>query len=308
MTSQPGVVGVIGLGQMGGAMARTLQSAGWRVVAWDLGAALVDAAARDGIESAADPAAVAARASIVLTSLPDIAAVRSVALGERGLAEAARGDLLLVDTSTATPSDARALAADLAVRGIAFVDAPVTGGPGGAAAGSLGVMVGGDAALVERARPVLEAIGSVVVHCGPLGSGQVVKACNQLIVVATLGAVAEALVLAEAAGVDPWRAREALMAGYAASPILEGQGGRMLRRDFAPGGKARFNLKDVAALAEISSGTGVPLPVFEAAAGHIRALVDAGGGDLDHSAIVTVIGRVPPTAEALASPPAEGAS
>jgi 2-hydroxy-3-oxopropionate reductase len=150
-------------------------------------------------------------------------------------------------------------------------------------------MVGGTAADLERARPVLESIGGTVVHCGPTGSGQVVKACNQLIVVATLGAVGEALVMARAAGVDPAAAREALLAGYAKSQVLEGQGLRMLTRDFTPGGKARFNLKDVAALSELSAETGVHTPVFTAAADYIRTLVDAGGGDLDHSAIVTVI-------------------
>ena len=302
MAHEGRVVGLIGLGQMGRPMARTLVQAGWRVVAWDLLPAGIAAAVEDGSEVAANPAAVAAAAPVVVTSLPDIAAVRAVALGANGLASAGRQDLLLVDTSTATASDARALAADAAVAGIAFLDAPVTGGPGGAAAGRLGVMVGGEAADLERARPVLEAIGSTVVHCGPVGSGQVVKAANQLIVVATLGAVAEALFIAESAGVDPASAREALMAGYAASPILENQGGRMLRRDFAPGGKARFNLKDAAALAELSAATGVRLPVFEAAAGYIRALVDAGGGDLDHSAIVTVIERATPQVGGPADP------
>jgi 2-hydroxy-3-oxopropionate reductase len=283
------VVGLVGLGQMGARMAATLIRGGWRVVGWDLLPAGVEAAARDGLVPAADPAAVAAAAPIVITSLPDITAVRAVVLGERGLAGGGRDDLLVVDTSTATASDARAFAGELAALGIAFLDAPVTGGPGGAATGHLGVMVGGAAADVERARAVLETIGATVVHCGPSGSGQVVKACNQLIVVATLGAVGEALVMARAAGVDPAAAREALMAGYARSQVLEGQGLRMLTRDFTPGGKARFNLKDVAALAELSVATGVRTPVFDTAAAYIRALVDGGGGDLDHSAIVTVI-------------------
>lgn len=294
MTDTPREVGVVGLGQMGRPMALTLHRGGWRVIAWDLSPASSDAIAAEGIAVAPDPAGVAAAASIVITSLPDIRAVREVALGDRGLASAGRDDLLLVDTSTATSSDARALAADLATVGIAFLDAPVTGGPGGASAGSLGVMVGGSADDLERARPVLETIGGTVVHCGGTGAGQVVKACNQLIVVATLGAVAEALVTAEAAGVDPAAAREALLAGYARSLVLENQGLRMLRRDFEPGGKARFNLKDVAALAELSAATGVRLPVFDAAATYIHALVDAGGGDLDHSAIVTVIERNQP--------------
>jgi 2-hydroxy-3-oxopropionate reductase len=266
-------------------------------VAWDLVDAGMEALQADGVEPAADPRGVAAAASIVLTSLPDMGAVRAVSFGSAGLLAAGRDDLLVVDTSTATATDARAFAADLAAAGAAFLDAPVTGGPGGAATGSLGVMVGGASADLERARPVLESIGAAVVHCGPTGAGQVVKACNQLIVVATLGAVAEALVLAEAAGVDPAAARVALLAGYARSAVLENQGLRMLRRDFQPGGKARFNLKDAAALAELSAETGVRIPVFESAAGYIRALVDAGGGDLDHSAIVTVIERGTPTGD-----------
>lgn len=289
MSNVRGSVGIVGLGQMGAPMARTLMAVGWRVVGWDLMAAAVDAAAGAGVAVVASPAAVAAEADVVLTSLPDITAVRAVVLGPDGLADAQRPDLLLVDTSTATAADARALAAELAGRGIRFIDAPVTGGPGGAAAGTLGVMVGGAAEDVTRARPVLETIGGTVVHCGPVGSGQVVKACNQLIVVATLGAVAEALATARAAGVDPALARQVLLAGYARSPILENQGARMLSGDFTPGGKARFNLKDVAALAELSAETGVQTPVFEAAARYIAALVDQGGGDLDHSAIVKIV-------------------
>ena len=309
MSNTHWTVGVVGLGQMGSRMAATLVRGGWRVVGWDLFPAGVEAAVLDGVEPADDPAAVADAASIVITSLPDIHAVREVVLGERGLAASGRSDLLVIDTSTATASDARAFAGELASLGIAFLDAPVTGGPGGAAAGSLGVMVGGAEADLERARPVLETIGGTVVHCGPTGSGQVVKACNQLIVVATLGAVGEALVMARAAGVDPLAARTALLAGYARSPVLEGQGLRMLTGDFEPGGKARFNLKDVAALAELSAQTGVPTPVFDTAAAYIRALVASGGGDLDHSAIVTVIEearRAPDPDGATGTQPPEG--
>jgi 2-hydroxy-3-oxopropionate reductase len=295
MVAERGVVGIIGLGQMGAPMARVLAGAGWRVVGWDVVPAGVEAVAGDGVEAAPDIAAVARSVPIVITSLPDAATVRAVALGEGGLAGAGHHpDLLVVDTSTTTPSDARVLAADLAAQGVSFLDAPVTGGPAGAAAGRLGIMVGGDEAQVARARPVLDTVGSTVVHCGPVGAGQVVKACNQLIVVAALGAVAEALTLAEAAGVDPWQVREVLLSGYAYSPILENQGARMLKRDFAPGGKARLNLKDAVTMAELSRETGVSLPVFEAAAGHIRALAAAGGADLDHSAVITVIERSRP--------------
>jgi 2-hydroxy-3-oxopropionate reductase len=284
-------VGVIGLGQMGGRMARVIHAAGWRVAGWDVFPAAVAVAAAHGIEPAADPAAVAAAAPIIITSLPDFEALRAVAFGERGVVGAGRPGGVIIDTTTMTPRQAREIHSELAARGTGFLDAPVSGGTAGAEMGSLGIMVGGEAALFERARPVLETIGSKVVHCGPAGSGQVVKAVNQLIVMATLGAVGEALTLARAAGVDPGVAREVMLAGYAASPVLDNGGGRMIRRDFAPGGKAGFNLKDIRALSELSTALGVPIPVFEAAATYIEALVATGGGNLDHAAIIDIIDR-----------------
>jgi 2-hydroxy-3-oxopropionate reductase len=289
VNTERAVVGIIGLGQMGGRMARVLHGAGWRVVAWDLFAPAVQAAAADGIEAAPDPAAVADAAAIVITSLPDIKALRAVVNGERGLAATTRTDLLIVDTTTLTPEQARVICTELAERGIGFLDAPVSGGTAGAEKGALGIMIGGERALFERAMPVLEVIGSKVVRCGPAGSGQVVKAANQLIVVATLGAVGEALAITRAAGVDPGLAREVMLAGYATSPVLDNGGGRMIRLDFVPGGKAIFNIKDMAALAELSASAGVPIPVFDAAASYIKALVDAGGGDMDHAAIIDII-------------------
>jgi 2-hydroxy-3-oxopropionate reductase len=289
MGRETGVVGIIGLGQMGGRMARVFHAAGWRVVAWDLFPPAVEAAARDGLEAAPGPADVADAASIVITSLPDIKALRAVVFGDRGLAATTRRDLLIVDTTTLTPDQARIICGELAAKGIGFLDAPVSGGTAGAEKGSLGIMIGGDAALFERARATLAVIGSKVVLCGPIGSGQVVKAINQLIVVATLGAVGEAVAITRAAGVDPAVAREVMLAGYAASPVLDNGGGRMIRRDFVPGGKAAFNMKDIAALAELSDAAGLPIPVFDAAAEYIKALVAGGGGDLDHAAIIDII-------------------
>jgi len=285
------VVGVIGLGQMGGRMARVLHTAGLQVAVWARSAPALAAAAADGLEPKGDPAAVASAAPIVITSLPDFEAVSAVAFGERGLAGARHGDLLIIDTSTMTPGQAREICSELAERGIGFLDAPVSGGTAGAEKGTLGIMVGGETALYERARPVLDVIGSKVVHCGPSGSGQVVKAVNQLIVMATLGAVGEALVLLRAAGVDPGLAREVMMAGYAASPILDNGGGRMMRRDFTPGGKASYHIKDIRALRQLSAAGGVPIPVFNAAATYVEALVQSGGGDLDHAAIIDIIER-----------------
>jgi len=295
--SNTNLVGLIGLGQMGGRMAKRFRLAGWRVVGWDPFAPAVAAAAADGLEPEANPAAVAAVAPIVITSLPDILALQAVAFGEEGIASAGHADRLIVDTTTLTPDQARKICSELAHRRIGFLDAPVSGGTAGADMGTLGIMVGGKAELFEHARPALDVIGSKVVHCGPIGSGQVVKAVNQLIVVATLGAVGEALALARAAHVDPGLAREVMLAGYAASPVLDNGGGRMISREFAPGGKAAYNLKDISALAELSASGGVRIPVFNAAAEYIKALVAAGGGDLDHAAIIDIIERRPGRAE-----------
>lgn len=289
MAEHQSVVGLVGLGQMGGSMCRTLVREGWRVVAWDPAEPAREAASTSGAQLASDPADVASRAKVVITSVPDVQAIRLATLGERGLVRAGRTDALIVDTSTLLAADARGLAADLAAYGVGFLDAPVSGGVLGAESGQLAIMVGGSVADFERAHPVLACLGKTVVHCGPVGAGQITKACNQVVVMATHESIAEALVLAEASGLDPWRVREVLMAGYGASPILEIQGPRMLRRDFAPGGRARFHLKDIAAIQDLATDAGLDLPVFRAAARQFERLVDAGGGDLDNSAVITMI-------------------
>jgi len=294
-----GTVGVVGLGQMGGAMCRTLLRAGWHVVAWDIAAGAVAAAVTAGAEAAASPAQVTTRAHVVITSLPDAHAVRAVTLGPDGIGTTGTADLVVVDTSTTSPAEARDLAADLAALGVGFLDAPVSGGVRGAETGQLAVMVGGAAELLERARPVLADIAKAVVLCGPVGAGQVTKACNQLVVMATHESVAEALVLAQSAGLDPWRVREVLMAGYAASPILEIQGPKMLQGDFAPGGRARFHLKDIVTIDELARDGGLELPAYAAAARQVQRLVERGGGDLDNSALITLLAPgadEPPTA------------
>lgn len=282
-------IGLIGLGQMGAAMCRTLRRAGWDVVAWDIAEGAIAAAHEAGAAVESDPSGVAERATIVITSLPDGAAVREVAFGERGLAAGAGHCRLVVDTSTTSPSDARRLADDLRAHGIAFLDAPVSGGVRGAETGNLAIMVGGAIEDLEAARPILSCLGEAVVHCGATGAGQVAKACNQLVVMSTIESTAEALTLARAAGIDPWRVREALLLGFAASPILEMHGARMLRGEFAPGGRAVYHLKDIATIRALAAETHLTLPGFAAAAGQFERLVEGGGGDLDHAALVTVV-------------------
>ena len=222
--------------------------------------------------------------------------MRAVLEGPAGVVAGARDGLTVVDTSTLSPADAIAVGAAMAAVGIAYLDVPVSGGPQAAADGTLSMMAGGDEAAIERARPVLETLGSRVVHCGGVGAGSVAKACNQLIVVATIGAVAEALAIAEGSGVDPALVREAMLGGWAASPILRLHGERMLERDWVPGGRAAYHLKDIASLAALSSASGTATPVFDAAAAYVRALVDAGGEDLDHSAVYAIVLGEDPTA------------
>jgi len=278
---------------MGGGMCRSLLRAGREVVAWDLFPAAREAAGADGARIAADPESLASEIHVVILSLPDAHAVHDVLVGKRGLLATGSKVEVIVDTSTTFPSEARELAAEAAARGASFLDAPVSGGVRGAETGALSVMVGGSEAALERARPAIEPIGQTFTYCGPTGAGQVAKACNQLIVMSTLEAVAETLVLAQTAGLDPRRIREALLSGFAASPILEGQGLRMIERDFVPGGRSLFHLKDIATIREIAGDAGLELPGFEAAAANFRRLVEGGGGDLDHSAVVTLVEREP---------------
>ena len=200
-----------------------------------------------------------------------------------------RPGLVVLDTSTIEPGRARQVAAELARRDVAYLDAPVSGGTVAAAAGSLSVMAGGDAAALARARPVLDAIASRVIHLGPVGAGQIAKACNQLIVLGTIELVGEALTLAEESGVDPGLVREALLGGFAASRILELHGARMVSREYEREGRASFHLKDIAVVDELKAATGVPTPAFDAAARQLERLVEGGGGDLDHAALKTMV-------------------
>ena len=270
-------------------MTSTLRRAGWPVVATSRSAEARSAAEATGARTVDTPAAVASAADVIVLSLPDASAVREVLGGPAGLAAGARNGLAVVDTSTLAPEDARSIAESMAAAGIAYLDAPVSGGPPAAQDGTLSVMVGGDAADLARVRPVLETLASRIVHCGAVGAGSVAKACNQLIVLATIGAVAESLAIADGAGVDPATVREAMLGGWAASPILRLHGERMLEGNWVPGGRAEFHLKDIATLAALSSASGVATPVFDAAAAYVRALVDAGAGGLDHSAIYAIV-------------------
>ncbi len=287
-------VGFIGLGIMGKPMAKNLLAAGFAVTVHSRSAGPVDEVVAAGAGRGASPKDVAATSDVIITMLPDTPDVESVLLGDSGVASGAAAGALVIDMSTIDPGPARVFAATLAERGVAMVDAPVSGGEKGAIEGTLSIMVGGEESDVARAKPLFDVLGSTIVHVGGSGAGQVCKACNQLVVGATIEAVAEALSLAEHSGVDPAKVREALMGGFAGSKILEIHGQRMLDRSYEPGFRARLHAKDAGIVLKAAADSGSPVPSFQVVAAQLAKLVAAGGGELDHSALRTLLDETAP--------------
>jgi 2-hydroxy-3-oxopropionate reductase len=272
-------------------MAHNLLRAGYALVVYNRSPGPVAELVAAGAEAAVTPAAVGGRCDVAITMLANSAAVEAVVLGADGLAGGLQPGAVYVDMSSISPLVSRRIAAYLAERGVDALDVPVSGGEVGARDATLAIMVGGPAATLERVRPILERLGRNIVHIGDAGAGQVAKACNQLIVGLTIDAVAEALLLASAAGVDPGRVREALLGGFAGSRILDLHGQRMLDHAFQPGFMSRLQLKDLDIVAELSQAEGVPLPGAAVARDLYQALVDEGGGGLDHSGLLTLLER-----------------
>ena len=283
-------VGFIGLGIMGAPMARHLLAAGFPLTVHSRSPGPVDALVDAGAERATSPAEVARVSDIVVTMLPDTPDVEHVMLGVDGVVAGAAAGSLVIDMSTIDPGPARAIAEQLAARDVEMLDAPVSGGERGAIDGTLSIMVGGAEGAFSRAQPILQAMGKNIVHIGPSGAGQITKACNQLVVAATIEAVAEALVLAERSGVDAAKVREALLGGFAGSKILEVHGQRMLDRAFEPGFRARLHRKDARIVLDAAQAAGSPIPAFQVVAAQLDRLVDESDrGDLDHSALFTLL-------------------
>lgn len=271
-------VALLGLGLMGRPMARTLLAAGWPVIGWNRSP--LDPALTVGIPLAATLAE-AAQAETLILMLSDSAAVDEL-LGR--LDPLLRAGQLVIDMGSSDPLRSQAHAVVLAARGIGWVDAPVSGGPEGAAAGTLAIMVGGAAADVARAWPILSALGRPT-HVGPAGAGHMAKVINQLIVGLTIQAVAEATALAEAYGLDPALLRAALAGGFADSKVLQIHGARMAARRYIPGGKVTTQLKDLRMAAAMAAVAGIELPHLRDTITRYETLVAGGYGDLDHSAL-----------------------
>ncbi|AVR89567.1 NAD(P)-dependent oxidoreductase [Thauera aromatica] len=281
-------VGFIGLGVMGAPMARHLLAAGHELALW---ARRPQAAAfvAEGVPVCATPAALAARSEVVITMVTASADVEALAFGAHGLAEGFSPGAVHVDMSTIAPASARMLAARYAERGVGWVDAPVSGGAQGAHEASLAIMAGAEAATLERVRPLLAVLGRRIVHIGPPGAGQVAKACNQMIMVSTIQACAEAVRLAAVHGVDVAAVRSALMGGSAGSRVLEVMGQRMVERDFGAGIEARLHHKDFALLMDEAARLGAPLPVAAQVWQQLNALMGAGWGREDTSSLLRVL-------------------
>jgi 2-hydroxy-3-oxopropionate reductase len=286
-------LGFIGLGIMGAPMARQLLTAGFPLTVHSRSPEPVDELVSDGAERAASPADVARASDVVITMLPDTPDVERVLLGHGGVASGVAAGALVVDMSTIDPGPTREIAEQLTARGAEMLDAPVSGGETGAIDGTLSIMVGGSARSFARAAPILQTMGANIVHVGSSGAGQITKACNQLVVAATIEAVAEALVLAERSDVDAAKVREALLGGFAGSKILDVHGQRMLDRAFEPGFRARLHRKDARIVLDAAEASGTAVPSFRVVAAQLDRLVDeAGRGDLDHSALFTLLDEV----------------
>jgi 3-hydroxyisobutyrate dehydrogenase len=283
---------MIGLGKMGSPMARNLLKAGFPLTVHNRSRPAVDALVALGAVGVDGPAAVAAAADVILTSLPDPAAVEAVYLGPGGLVEAARAGQIYADTSTVGPQTSRTLGERLEKRGAAFLDAPVSGGVAGAEAASLTVMIGGEADAFERARPVLAGIGQRLHHVGPTGSGTIVKLVNQLLVGINMAGVAEALVLGTKAGADPRAMLEVLSSSFGGSRMLERAVPLFLDRGFAGGTPVDLIRKDLGLIADLADEVGVPLAEGVTARRVFDEAHAAGYGAQDMTAVVLPLERV----------------
>ena len=279
-------VGVIGLGVMGRPMALHLQRAGHDLHVWARRPASVAGLPATVCQT---PAELGRQCEVVFTIITSSADVEHVALGPDGLIEGMAPGSVLVDCSTIAPEAARHIAARLGEKGIAMLDAPVSGGAQGAIDATLAIMAGGEAEVLARVRPLLECLGQRIVHIGPNGAGQVAKACNQMIMVAAIQAAAEAMRLAAASGVDCGKVRDALAGGSAASRVLDVMGERMVRRDFAAGIEARLHHKDFGLVLAAARQSGVPVPLTAVVDQQLNALMAQGWGRDDTASLLRVL-------------------
>lgn len=280
-------IGFIGLGLMGQAFTRRLVSSGYTVTAFDLDPGKIDQATKHGVNAASSSAEVTAASDIILMCVTSTDAVHAVVFGPGGVAEAGSEDKVLVDHSTTIVENTKAMADDLrAQTGMGWIDAPVSGGPPAAEAGTLAIMAGGSDGDIAKVGALMDTLADTFTHLGGVGAGQVTKMVNQILVLNNYCVLAEALALAEAAGIDAAKIPEALAPGHAGSNLLKAAFPRMIARDFEPAGYARQILKDLDMVHDIAKSLKVPTPMSSQAATLFRILVGKGHAEKDGIAVL----------------------
>ena len=290
-TLQGQKTGFIGLGLMGKPMARNLANAGADLIVHNRSSASVDELVSEGMAAGGSPSGTAQGADIIIMMLPDTPTVEKILLGENGVLVGLKPGSLVIDMGTTKVPVTRAFAKAIEDKGCDYLDAPVSGGTIGAENATLTIMAGGTDAAFKRAHPILNVLGSRITHIGSAGTGQVAKAANQVIVGLNIGAVAEALTLAKHAGADPAKVREALAGGFADSRILEVHGQRMIDDTFKPGARATVQRKDMDQALELAAELGIELPATSLSRDLYDWLIENGGADLDHAALIKAIDR-----------------
>jgi len=290
-TLQGQKTGFIGLGLMGKPMARNLANAGADLIVHNRSSASIDELVSEGMAAGGSPSGTAQGADIIIMMLPDTPTVEKILLGENGVLVGLKPGSLVIDMGTTKVPVTRAFAKAVEDKGCDYLDAPVSGGTIGAENATLTIMAGGTDAAFKRAHPILNVLGSRITHIGSAGTGQVAKAANQVIVGLNIGAVAEALTLAKHAGADPAKVREALAGGFADSRILEVHGQRMIDDTFMPGARATVQRKDMDQALELAAELGIELPATSLSRDLYDWLIENGGADLDHAALIKAIDR-----------------
>ncbi len=290
-------IGFIGLGIMGKPMVRNLRKAGHELVVFDIFSKSVDEMVGEGIERESSAKDVAARTDLVITMLPDGPEVEQAVLGAGGVLEGVRAGSILVDMSSISPLVSQKMGAACKEKGVAFLDAPVSGGEPKAIDGTLAIMVGGDADTFSKVEPVLKLMGSSVVLTGGVGAGNVTKLANQIIVACNIAAMSEALVLADRCGVDSEVVFNAIKGGLAGSTVLNAKAPMVIARNFKPGFRIRLHQKDLRNALLTAESKKVALPLTSLVQQMLMALMNRGSGDLDHSAIFTFIEEMAPKSE-----------
>lgn len=279
-------IGFIGLGIMGKPMAKNLMKAGYSLIVYDINKEPVRELMSLGAEGGSSPKDVAERTDIIITMLPDSPQVKDVILGENGVLEGARRGAIIIDMSSIAPAVSKEVAIKAEEKGIEFLDAPVSGGEPKAIDGTLAIMVGGKKEVLDRCYDILNKMGSSITLCGEAGAGNITKLANQIIVALNIAAMSEALVLGTKAGVDPEIIYKAIRGGLAGSTVLDAKVPKVLARDFSPGFKIDFHIKDLKNAISTAHEVGVPLPLTSQIMEILQALKVDGKGLSDHSAVI----------------------